>query len=185
MQTQTVEDISLAGGLSLPSTRTIDRALVMTILVAAFGYFVDMYDLVLFGIYRVPSLRELGLSDESVMRTGMQIMNIQMVGMIIGGVLWGVLGDKRGRKSVLMGSILLYSLANIANGFVHSIPAYTVLRFIAGVGLAGELGAALTLISEVMSRSKRGMGSTVVFSIGFLGGGADRNGPPCTCCSRH
>lgn len=139
------------------------------VIVAALGYLVDMYDLFLFNIVRVPSLKELGLSQDEVFSKGLFILNIQMVGMLLGGVLWGVLGDKKGRLSVLFGSIILYSLANLANAFVHSYDQYLVLRFIAGVGLAGELGAGVTLVSEILPKEIRGYGTTVVATVGLLG----------------
>lgn len=146
-----------------------NRAVVMTVLVSALGYFVDIYDLLLFGIVRVPSLKALGVPDDQMLDKGVLLLNMQMAGMLIGGVIWGMLGDRRGRKSVLFGSILLYSLANIANAFVPNIEVYAGLRFIAGVGLAGELGAAITLVSEVMSKEARGFGTTIVATVGILG----------------
>jgi MFS family permease len=145
------------------------RRVYLTILVAALGYFVDIYDLILFGIVRVQSLKGLGVEPDKILGTGVHLLNAQMVGMLIGGILWGILGDKRGRLSVLFGSIILYSVANIANGLVTSIPQYAVARFVAGVGLAGELGAGITLVSEVMGREARGYGTTVVASVGVLG----------------
>ena len=141
----------------------------MLVLVAALGYFVDIYDLVLFGVVRIPSLRSLGVPDEKLMETGALLLNSQMFGMLVGGILWGVLGDKRGRVTVLFGSIIMYSLANIANGMVQTIPQYVVLRFIAGVGLAGELGAGVTLVSETMHRTKRGIGTMIIASVGISG----------------
>jgi MFS family permease len=141
----------------------------LTVLISALGYFVDIYDLLLFGIVRVPSLKDMGVSDEDMLHVGMRLLNFQMAGMLIGGILWGVLGDRRGRKSVLFGSILLYSLANIANAFVTDPEVYAWLRLAAGIGLAGELGAAITLVSEVMSKEARGYGTTVVASVGILG----------------
>lgn len=139
------------------------------VLVAALGYFVDIYDLILFSIVRVASLKSLGVPDGEMLDTGVLLLNMQMGGMLLGGILWGVLGDKRGRISVLFGSIFLYSIANILNGFVTGIEQYTVLRFIAGIGLAGELGAGITLVSEVMPKTKRGYGTMVVASIGVMG----------------
>ncbi len=139
------------------------------VITAALGYFVDMYDLLLFGIVRVPSLRALGLEGQKLMDIGMLLLNTQMAGMLIGGILWGVLGDKKGRLNVLFGSILLYSIANIANAFVTSVPQYVVARFVAGVGLAGELGAAITLVSEVLPTHLRGYGTALVASIGIMG----------------
>lgn len=140
-----------------------------TVLVAALGYFVDIYDLILFSIVRGKSLASLGLSPAEVLDQGVFVFNMQMIGMLLGGLVWGILGDKRGRLSVLFGSILLYSVANIANGFVHSVGQYAVLRFVAGVGLAGELGAGITLVTEIMGRESRGYGTTIVASIGILG----------------
>lgn len=136
---------------------------------AALGYFVDIYDLVLFSIVRVPSLTDLGLSGAGLTDDGLLLLNMQMGGMLLGGILWGILGDKRGRLTVLFGSILLYSLANIANGFVQTVPQYAVMRLIAGIGLAGELGAGITLVSEVLPREKRGYGTMIVASVGVSG----------------
>lgn len=141
-----------------------------TILVAALGYFVDIYDLLLFSIIRVESLKSIGVTDPTeIQNIGLSLLNWQMLGMLIGGIGWGIWGDKKGRLSVLFGSIVLYSLANIANGFVETVPVYKLLRFVAGVGLAGELGAGITLVSEIMSKEKRGYGTTIVASIGILG----------------
>ncbi|MBS1902122.1 MAG: MFS transporter [Bacteroidetes bacterium] len=150
----------------VPHTR---RAVTLAVIVAALGYFVDIYDLLLFSIVRIPSLKALGVSDAVLLDKGAMLLSMQMGGMLVGGILWGILGDRRGRLSVLFGSIVLYSLANIANGLVQSINLYAELRFIAGVGLAGELGAGITLVSEVMSKEARGWGSTVVAGIGVLG----------------
>jgi putative MFS transporter len=139
------------------------------VLVAALGYFVDIYDLLLFGIIRKTSLRSLGLSEGMVLTSGEFIISIQMVGLLLGGILWGVMGDKKGRLSVLFGSIILYSLANIANGMVHTVNQYALLRFIAGVGLAGELGAGITLVSELLPKEKRGLGTSMVAGFGLTG----------------
>ncbi len=141
----------------------------LAILVAALGYFVDIYDLILFSIVRVSSLRSLGVPEDQILGQGVLLLNMQMGGMLIGGIIWGILGDKRGRLSVLFGSIIMYSLANIANGFVSSVPEYAVLRFVAGVGLAGELGAGITLVSEIMPAHTRGYGTMIVASVGILG----------------
>ena len=140
-----------------------------TVLVSALGYFVDIYDLILFGIVRVPSLKDLGISGEGLITTGVFLLNMQMAGMLIGGIIFGILGDKLGRLSVLFGSIFLYSVANIANAFVTSTEMYAALRLIAGIGLAGELGAAVTLVSEVMTKETRGYGTAIVASIGVTG----------------
>lgn len=139
------------------------------VIVSALGYFVDIYDLILFSIVRMPSLKALGFEGEELLSQGIFLLNTQMIGMLVGGVFWGVLGDKRGRLSVLFGSIIMYSVANIANGLVHSIEAYAVWRFIAGVGLAGELGAGITLVCEVLPKHLRGYGTTIVASVGILG----------------
>lgn len=141
----------------------------LPVLVAALGYFVDMYDLFLFSVVRVPSLKALGVTGEQLLPEGVFLLNMQLAGLLIGGVLWGVLGDKRGRLSVLFGSILLYSLANIANGLVTNLGQYAVLRFIAGIGLAGELGAGITLVAEILPKQMRSYGSILVATMGVLG----------------
>jgi MFS family permease len=140
-----------------------------TVLVSALGYFVDIYDLILFGIVRVPSLTVLGIKGDELIKVGVYLLNMQMAGMLIGGIIWGIWGDKKGRLSVLFGSIFLYSAANFSNAFVTSVDMYAILRFIAGVGLAGELGAAITLVSEVMTKETRGYGTAIVATIGVSG----------------
>lgn len=139
------------------------------VIVAALGYFVDIYDLILFQVIKTPSLMDLGLSGQALTDAGLTLMNWQMMGMLIGGILWGILGDKKGRVSVLFGSILMYSVANIANAFVHDLNTYAFLRLIAGIGLAGELGAGITLVSETMTQRHRGYGTMIVVSFGVLG----------------
>jgi putative MFS transporter len=139
------------------------------VIVAALGYFVDIYDLLLFSIVRRPSLVDLGVSGDTLVSEGIVLLNMQMAGMLIGGLVWGILGDKKGRLSVLFGSILMYSLANIANGFVQNLDQYAWLRLIAGIGLAGELGAGITLVAEVLPKEKRGYGTTLIATIGMLG----------------
>ena len=141
----------------------------LAVVVSALGFFVDVYDLLLFGIIRKPSLAALGLTPDQILSQGEWIISIQMTGLLVGGILWGVLGDKKGRLSVLFASILLYSVANILNGMVTSIPQYVVLRFIAGVGLAGELGAGITLVSELLPKEKRGVAAAMIASFGILG----------------
>ncbi len=145
------------------------RLIWIAILVAALGYFVDIYDLILFSIVRVKSLKAIGVAENELLSQGVLLLNMQMAGMLLGGILWGILGDKKGRLSVLFGSILLYSVANILNGLVHSVGAYAVLRFIAGIGLAGELGAGITLVSEIIPKEIRGYGTMIVATIGILG----------------
>ncbi len=141
----------------------------ITVLVAALGYFVDIYDLLLFQIVRVESLKDLGLSNAQVKSAGEFIISIQMIGLLVGGIIWGVMGDKKGRLSVLFGSIILYSIANIVNGFVQTPNQYAITRFFAGIGLAGELGAGITLVSELVSKEKRGLSTSLVAGIGLTG----------------
>ena len=141
----------------------------VTVLVSSLGYFVDIYDLILFGIVRIPSLTYLGVHGSQLIDSGVFLLNMQMGGMLIGGIIWGIWGDKRGRLSVLFGSIFLYSAANFANAYVTSVQMYAVLRFLAGVGLAGELGAAVTLVSETLPKETRGYGTAVVATIGVMG----------------
>jgi len=147
----------------------VQRNVIFLVIVAALGYFVDIYDLLVFLIVRIKSLKEIGVSDADMLSKGQLIINLQMAGLLLGGILWGVMGDKLGRIKVLFGSILLYSIANFANGFVHDITTYAIIRFIAGVGLAGELGAGITLVSETLSKENRGYGTMVVAVIGLLG----------------
>lgn len=145
------------------------QLLSLPVLVAAMGYFVDIYDLLLFSIVRIPSLKGLHVPASQLLEKGVFLINIQMAGMLIGGILWGIIGDKRGRLAVLFGSITLYSLANIANGFIVSVDQYAVLRFIAGIGLAGELGAGITLVAEILPKAIRGYGTSIVAAVGLLG----------------
>jgi len=141
----------------------------IAVIVSALGFFVDVYDLLLFGIIRKPSLTDLGLNPQQVLEQGEWLISIQMIGLLVGGIIFGMLGDKKGRLSVLFGSILLYSVANILKGFVQDTSQYAVLRFVAGVGLAGELGAGITLVNELLSKEKRGIASAMIASFGILG----------------
>lgn len=141
----------------------------LAVIVGALGYFVDVYDLLLFSIIRVPSLKSLGLSPEDVDKQGLYILNLQMIGLLIGGIVWGILGDKKGRLKVLFASIILYSLGSIANGFVHTVGQYAAVRFVTGLGLAGELGAGITLVSELMPKERRGLATSLVAGIGLSG----------------
>ena len=141
----------------------------LPVIVGALGFFVDVYDLLLFSIIRKPSLESLHLSPEEVLSKGELIISVQMIGLTIGGIIWGIMGDKKGRLSVLFGSIILYSLANIANGMVQTVPQYVLMRFLAGIGLAGELGASITLVSEMLPKEKRGLGATVITVVGVCG----------------
>lgn len=155
--------------LSSENKSAIKHVFSLPVMVAALGYMVDMYDLFLFSIVRVPSLKSLGLEGDSLLSDGIFLLNLQMAGLLIGGIVWGIIGDKRGRLSVLFGSILIYSLANIGNGFVTTVGQYAVLRFIAGFGLAGELGAGITLVAEILPKAIRGYGTTLVATMGVLG----------------
>lgn len=164
--------------MTTPTTSTTPKVFNLIVLVAALGYFVDIYDLLLFSVERIHSLKGNGIykgilgdgaTDAEVKIIGKRLLNWQMGGMLIGGIFWGILGDKKGRLSVLFGSIILYSLANIANGFVQTVDQYAALRFISGFGLAGELGAGITLVSETLSKEKRGIGTMIVATIGVFG----------------
>lgn len=144
----------------------------LAVLVAALGYFVDIYDLLLFTIVRTPSLEGLGVNlqdGKAVLAASAKIINWQMIGLLIGGILWGVMGDRKGRLSVLFGSIILYSVANFITGYVQTTDQYAYARFVAGVGLAGELGAGITLVSELLPKNKRGVGTSLVAGIGLFG----------------
>lgn len=141
----------------------------LPVIVAALGYFVDIYDLLLFSIVRMSSLKSLGVPEDELFAQGEFLLRAQMSGLLIGGIIWGIMGDKRGRLSVLFGSILLYSLANIANGLVTTVDQYAVLRFIAGIGLAGELGAGITLVSEILPSRLRGYATTIIATVGITG----------------
>lgn len=145
------------------------KVLNLAVIVSALGYFVDIFDLLLFSIVRVQSLKDIGVSDSELLSTGLSLLNDQMIGVLIGGIFWGILGDKRGRVSVLFGSIFLYSIANLGNAFVHSVEAYSWMRLIAGIGLSGELGLAITLVSEILPKEKRGYATTIIASFGVLG----------------
>ena len=141
----------------------------LPVIVGALGFFVDVYDLLLFNIVRRSSFIDLGVTGDAMNTLGERIISWQMIGLTVGGIAWGILGDKKGRKSVLFGSILLYSLATIANGFVTTVEQYTWLRFIAGLGLAGELGASITLTCELLPKEKRGIGAAVIATCGIFG----------------
>jgi putative MFS transporter len=141
----------------------------LPVIVGSLGFFVDIYDLLLYSIVRISSLTELKVAENDMKTVGESIISWQMVGLVIGGIIWGILGDKKGRKNVLFGSILLYSLASIANGFVTDVEQYKWLRFIAALGLAGELGASITLTSELLPKEKRGLAATIIATSGVMG----------------
>ncbi|MGO4875444.1 MFS transporter [Pedobacter psychrotolerans] len=153
-------------------TKSNNRNVIFLVIVAALGYFVDIYDLVLFSVVRLKSFSDIGVSPEHMRTDGEYVINMQMFGLLLGGLLWGIIGDKFGRIKVLFGSILMYSLANIANGFATDVHTYAMIRFVAGIGLAGELGAGITLVTETMDKEKRGYGTMVVAGIGLLGAAA-------------
>lgn len=149
--------------------QTQKKGVTLLVIVAALGYFVDIFDLLLFGMLRISSLRSLGVDENLLESVGLRLDNWQMVGLILGGIFWGILGDKKGRLSVLFGSIITYSLANTLNSFAQTIPQYEVLRFVAGFGLAGELGSGITLVNESLSKQKRGLATAFVAGFGILG----------------
>ena len=156
----------------MDASAKLTRNAIFLVLVASLGYFVDIYDLLIFSIVRKSSLLGIGVKPADVLPKGLFIINVQMFGLLLGGILWGVLGDKLGRIKVLFGSILLYSLANFANAYVHDVNTYAIIRFIAGIGLAGELGAGITLVSETLSKEKRGYGTMIVAAVGLFGAAA-------------
>lgn len=146
-----------------------DKTAVRLIVVAALGYFVDIYDLIVFNVVKKESLESMGYFGDAFKSMEINLFNYQMIGMLIGGILWGIFGDKKGRIAVLFGSIFLYSAANIANAFVDNVTMYGICRFIAGIGLAGELGAGITLVAETMTKKNRGYGTMIIVTFGALG----------------
>ena len=153
-------------------SETAQKVITITVVVAALGYFVDVYDLILFLIIGKKSLAELypeWVGQPILIEKFQHLLDVQMIGMLIGGIAWGIIGDKKGRLAVLFGSIILYSLANLINAFASDMTTYAVLRFIAGFGLAGELGAGVCLVAELMDRNRRGLGAMIVASVGVLG----------------
>ncbi|QHS57129.1 MFS transporter [Mucilaginibacter sp. 14171R-50] len=150
----------------------LTRSAIFLVLVASLGYFVDIYDLLVFSIVRKASLHDIGVSEADIMPKGQFIINVQMFGLLLGGLLWGIIGDKLGRIKVLFGSILMYSIANFANAYVSDVNTYAIIRFVAGIGLAGELGAGITLVTETLSKEKRGYGTMIVAVIGLFGAAA-------------
>src|SRR5882724_2197338 len=148
------------------------KQLILLITASALGYFVDAYDLLIFSVVRQHSLTDLGVGSAASLQVGLSLLNYQMVGLILGGVALGSLGDKKGRLAVLFISIGLYSVANILNAFVVGLASYKALRFVAGIGLAGELGAGISIVSEVLSPIRRGIGTMVVATFGLLGAAA-------------
>ena len=155
--------------MGYPSAKHPPGIFNIAVIVAALGYFVDIYDLLLFTIVKKESMLQVGSTDASLLADSSKVINWQMVGLLLGGIFWGILADKKGRLSVLFGSIILYSCANFATSFVHTVDQYALWRFIAGIGLAGELGAGVTLVTELLPREKRGIGTSLVAGVGILG----------------
>lgn len=146
-----------------------ERLFSVPVIVAALGYFVDIYDLLLFSIVKTPSMLSVGATHATILADSTKVINWQMGGLLLGGIIWGMLGDKKGRLSVLFGSIVLYSVANFITGFIQTVDQYAACRFVAGLGLAGELGAGITLVSELLPKNKRGIGTSLVAGIGLFG----------------
>src|SRR5450432_4854868 len=155
--------------MSLPVAKRPPGIFNIAVIVAALGYFVDIYDLLLFTIVKKGSMLEVGSTDASLLADSSRVINWQMVGLLLGGICWGMLADKKGRLSVLFGSIILYSTANFFTAYVHTVDQYALWRFVAGLGLAGELGAGITLVTELLPKEKRGIGTSVVAGIGITG----------------
>jgi MFS family permease len=141
----------------------------LTVLISALGYFVDVYDIMLFSVVREISLADIGVEKNNPLDVGLSILNWQVLGLLLGGIIWGYIGDKKGRVKVLLYSILIYSTMNIANAFINNIEQYKICRFIAGIGLSGELGAGVTLVTELMKKEKRGIGTMIISVLGMLG----------------
>ena len=154
---------------SVKNTLSAKRAVIAIFVVAALGYFVDCYDLIIFSVVRRASLASLNVAEDQMLAVGLWLLDIQLVGVLVGGVAWGILADKFGRLSVLFGTILIYSIANILNAYVSSLTQYEILRFIAGFGLAGELGVGITIVSETVTANNRGYATMGIASIGLLG----------------
>src|SRR5450755_3587567 len=155
--------------MSLPVVKRTPGIFSIAVIVAALGYFVDIYDLLLFTVVKKESMLQVGATEASLLADSSRVINWQMIGLLLGGIFWGVLADKKGRLSVLFGSIILYSTANFFTSYVHTVDQYALWRFVAGLGLAGELGAGITLVSELLPKSKRGIGTSVVAGIGIMG----------------
>jgi len=155
--------------MNLQVTKRIPGVINLMVIVAALGYFVDIYDLLLFTVVKRESMLAVGATDSTLLADSSRVINWQMFGLLIGGIFWGIMGDKKGRLSVLFGSIILYSVANFATAFVHTVDQYAICRFIAGLGLAGELGAGITLVSELLPKEKRGIGTSIVAGFGVVG----------------
>jgi putative MFS transporter len=155
--------------MSLPAVKRNTGIFSLAVIVAALGYFVDIYDLLLFTVVKKESMLQVGATDASLLADSSRVINWQMIGLLLGGICWGILADKKGRLSVLFGSIILYSVANFLTAYIHTVDQYALCRFVAGLGLAGELGAGITLVSELLPKEKRGIGTSMVAGIGLIG----------------
>ncbi len=155
--------------MNLPVVKRNTGIFSLAVIVAALGYFVDIYDLLLFTVVKKESMLQVGATDASLLADSSRVINWQMIGLLLGGICWGMLADKKGRLSVLFGSIILYSVANFFTAYIHTVDQYALCRFIAGLGLAGELGAGITLVSELLPKEKRGIGTSMVAGIGLIG----------------
>jgi len=155
--------------MNLPIVKRNTGIFSLAVIVAALGYFVDIYDLLLFTVVKKESMLQVGATDASLLADSSRVINWQMIGLLLGGICWGMLADKKGRLSVLFGSIILYSVANFLTAYIHTVDQYALCRFIAGLGLAGELGAGITLVSELLPKEKRGIGTSMVAGIGLIG----------------
>jgi putative MFS transporter len=155
--------------MSLPVVKRNTGIFSLAVIVAALGYFVDIYDLLLFTVVKKESMLQVGATDASLLADSSRVINWQMIGLLLGGICWGILADKKGRLSVLFGSIILYSVANFLTAYIHTVDQYALCRFVAGLGLAGELGAGITLVSELLPKEKRGIGTSMVAGIGLIG----------------
>lgn len=155
--------------MNLPVVKRNTGLFSLAVIVAALGYFVDIYDLLLFTVVKKESMLQVGATDASLLADSSRVINWQMIGLLLGGICWGMLADKKGRLSVLFGSIILYSVANFLTAYIHTVDQYALCRFVAGLGLAGELGAGITLVSELLPKEKRGIGTSMVAGIGLIG----------------
>lgn len=158
-------------------TKHKEQSIALLILVASLGYFVDAYDLIIASVVRSSAIVELGLAQVGTpehTKYAQLFEYVQSAGILLGGIIFGVYSDKKGRKKALYYSIAIYSIANILNGLLSaSVPfvgtVYCILRFICGFALAAELSIGIVMISETMKAKHRGYGTMIVVSFGILG----------------
>ena len=158
-------------------TNTIKtQSIYFLLAVTSLGYFVDAGDLVVASLVRSSSIKALGLAtdDATVKQIGLSFESWQSWGILLGGIVWGIFGDKIGRLKVLYGSIAFYSVATLLNGYLtpawgNTYFYYSSFRFLSGFGLAGELGIGITFVSEMMEKEKRGIGTMIIAAFGILG----------------